>query len=115
MSKDCGAQKNGHYKKIEKAEKAVDKDEDNLVLCLLMSESKKESKKKKVWFVEDVTQPLEVGMMCTIDGDTFFHSQRIPGLETQVYHATSPMTTLAYMMLPTSTSPSKVAPVLCLL
>ena len=80
-----------------------------------MSESKKESKKKNVWFVEDVKQPLKAGMMCTIEGDTFFHSQRIPGLETQVHHVISPMTTLAYMTSLTLTRPSKVALVLCLL
>ena len=38
-----------------------------------MSDSKtKESKKKKVWFAEDVKQPSEAGMMCTINGNTFF-------------------------------------------
>ena len=37
-----------------------------------MSESKKECKKKKVWFMEDVKQPSEAGLICTIDGDTFF-------------------------------------------
>ena len=72
MSKDCWAQKNGHYKKFEKAERAIGGDEDDLVLCLLMRESKKEIKKKKVRFMEDIKQSLEAGMMCTIDGDTFF-------------------------------------------
>ena len=43
-----------------------------MVLCLLMSESKKECKKKRVWFTEDLKQPLETGMICTIDDDTFF-------------------------------------------
>ena len=63
----------GHYKKFQKAEEAIDGDEDDLLLCLfMMSESKKEIKKKTVRFVEDVKQPLEAGMMCTIDGDTFF-------------------------------------------
>ena len=47
MSKDCQVPKNGHYKKFAKAEKAIDGDEDNLVLCSLTSESKKETKKKK--------------------------------------------------------------------
>ena len=42
------------------------------MLFLLMSESKKECKNKKVRFVEDVKQPSKAGMMCTIDGDTFF-------------------------------------------
>ena len=62
----------GHYKKFQKAEEAIEGDEDDLLLCLFMSESKKESKKKKVWFAEDVKQPSEAGMMCTIDSDTFF-------------------------------------------
>ena len=55
------------------------------MLYLLMSESKKESKEKKVWFEEDVKQHLEANMMCTIDGDTFFYSQYIPGMEIQMY------------------------------
>ena len=38
-----------------------------------MSESKtKENKKKKVWFMEDVEQPSEAGVMCTNDGNTFY-------------------------------------------
>ena len=102
-------------KKIEKAKRAIDRDEDEVVLCLLTKENKKENAKKKVWFMEDVKQPSKAGMMCTIDGDTFFCSQRILGSETEVHHAISPMTILASMMSPTSTIPSKVAPVLCLL
>ena len=67
-------------KKFKKAERAIDGDEDELVLCSLMRESKKENvKKKKVQFAEDVKQLSEAGMMCTIDGNTFFCSQRIPG------------------------------------
>ena len=69
MSKDSWAWNYGH-KKIEKAEEANDSNEDDVVLCLLTTKSKNECKKKKVWFV-DVKQPLEAGMMCTIDGDTF--------------------------------------------
>ena len=72
MSKDYWAQKYHHHEKFEKAEKDIDGDEDVLVLCLLTSECKKESKNKKVLFVEDVKQPSESCMMCTIDGDTFF-------------------------------------------
>ena len=72
MSKDCQAWKYGHYKKFEKAERAIDGEEDDLVLCLLTSESTKECKNKKVLFAGDVKQPSEAGMMCTIDGDTFF-------------------------------------------
>ena len=60
MSKDCQAQKYGHSKKIEKAKRSVDRDEDDVVLCLLTSESKKECKNKKVRFTEDVKQPSEV-------------------------------------------------------
>ena len=58
-----------------------------MVLDLLKNESIKQCKNKKVWFAEDVKQPLEAGLMCTIDGDTFFCSQQIPGSETQVNHA----------------------------
>ena len=44
---------------------------------MLMSESKtKENEKKKVWFVEDVKQPSEAGMMCTIDGNTFLFTKK---------------------------------------
>ena len=43
------------------------------MLCSLLRENKiKENKKKKVWFMEDVKQTLEAGMMCTINGNTFF-------------------------------------------
>ena len=75
MRKDCQLWEYSHYKKFEKAEKAekaIDGDEDDLVLCSLTRESKKESKKIKVRFMEDVKQPSEAGMMCTIDRDTFF-------------------------------------------
>ena len=52
---------------------AIDGKEDKFVLCLLMSESKtKENEKKKVWFAEDVKQLSEAGMICTINGNTFF-------------------------------------------
>ena len=47
LSKDCWAWKNVHYKNFDKAERAINGDEDDLVLCLLTSESKKEIKKKK--------------------------------------------------------------------
>ena len=59
-------------KKIEKAERAIKRDEDDVVFCLLMSESKKECKIKKVWFPEDVKQPLEASKMCIIDCDTLY-------------------------------------------
>ena len=55
ISRNCRAQKNVHYKKFEEAEKAIDGDEDELVLCSWTSYSRtKENKKKKVWFAEDV-------------------------------------------------------------
>ena len=37
-----------------------------------MSENEKEKVKKKVWFAENVKLPMEAGMLCTIDGDTFY-------------------------------------------
>ena len=46
MRKDCLAQKYCHNEKFEKAEKAIDGVEDDVVMCLLMSKNKKESKKK---------------------------------------------------------------------
>ena len=73
MSEDCRAQRYGSYKKFEKAEKAIDGDGDELLLCSLMRDSKKENntEKKKVWFVDNIKQPSEAGMMCTFDGNTF--------------------------------------------
>ena len=72
MSKDCWEQKYGNnYKKFEKGEKAIDGDENDVVLCLLMTENKKENV-KKVQFAEDVKQPSEAGMICTIHSDTFY-------------------------------------------
>ena len=53
--------------------------------------------------------------MFTIDGDKFFCSRRILGLETQVHHLILPMMILAYMTSQKLTSLSKVALVLCLL
>ena len=43
------------------------------MLCSLMKDSKKEknSEKKKVRFTVNVKQPLEAGMICTIDSNTF--------------------------------------------
>ena len=59
MSKDCRAWKYGSYKKSEKAEKAIDGDEDDMVLCLLTKENEKENAKKKAWFTEDIKQLSE--------------------------------------------------------
>ena len=47
VSKDCQAWRNGHYKKFEKAERAIDGDEDELVLCSLTSECKQKKLKRK--------------------------------------------------------------------
>ena len=115
MSKNCWLWKCGHNKIFEKAERAIDGDEDDVVFCLLTSESEKDCKKNKAWFMKDVKKPSEAGMMCTIDGDKFFCSQRRPGSVIQVHHAISPMTILAYMTSQTLISQSKVALVLCLL
>ena len=59
-------------KKYKKAEKAINGDEDVLVLCLLMTEIKKKYVKKKVQLAYDVKKPSEADMMSTINGDTFF-------------------------------------------
>ena len=49
MSKDCQDRKYGNnYKKFKTAEKAIEGDEDDVVLCLLMMESEKENVKKKM-------------------------------------------------------------------
>ena len=47
ISRDCQAWKNGHYKKFEKAERAIDGDGDGLVLYSLMSECKTKKLKEK--------------------------------------------------------------------
>ena len=44
-------------KRYNKAEKAIDRDEDGVVLCLLIMENKKE---KVNWFTEDVNSPLRL-------------------------------------------------------
>ena len=91
ISKDGRKRKYNNKKQYEKAEKAIDEDKDDLVVCSLSMENEKENAKKKVWFAEDVKQHSEAGMMCTIDGDTFFHSQKTHGLETLVHQFTSQM------------------------
>ena len=48
MSKDCSEWKYGIYKKFEEAEKAIDKDEDDVVLCSLTMENKKDNVKKRM-------------------------------------------------------------------
>ena len=73
MSWDYWERKYGNIsKKFEKAEKAIDGDEDEVVLCLLMMACRRVSVKKKVWFAEDVKQPSKAGMMCTINVDSFY-------------------------------------------
>ena len=59
-------------KKNEEAKKAVDGNGDELVFCSLMMENKKVKEKKKAVFVEGVKMPTEAGILCSIDGDTFF-------------------------------------------
>ena len=49
MSKDCRAWKYGYHKKFEKAEKDVDRDEDDLVLCLFTRVKKKAKRKFGSW------------------------------------------------------------------
>ena len=73
-------------------------------LCSLTTENKKENAKKKVWFVEDVKQPSEVGMMCTIGGDALYSFMRNTwiGDSSASCHITNDNTTC--MMSPTSMS-----------
>ena len=68
-----------------------------MVLCSLPTKNKKESVKKKVLFTEDVKEPFKAGMMCTIDSDTFYSFTKIPGKETEVHHAISPMRIPVFM------------------
>ena len=44
--------------------------------CSFTTENKEEYAKTKVWFMEDVKEPLKIGMMCTINGDTFYSFMR---------------------------------------
>ena len=78
MSLDCQKRKySNNNKKFEKAVIVIERDNGDIVLCLLMMENKRESVKRKVWFVIDVRQPSKVGMMCTINGDTFYSFTKI--------------------------------------
>ena len=70
MSNDCHMRKSNETRS-EKAEKAVDGDDDELVFSLFTSKNKKK-KKKKVWFVEDVKMPVEVEILFNINGDTLY-------------------------------------------
>ena len=54
--RDCKDQQNGCEKKNKKGKKAIDGDDDELVLCS---------------FMEDVMMPTQAALLCTIDGDTF--------------------------------------------
>ena len=62
MSKDGKAQRNGSYKKFEKAERAIDREGDELVLFSLMRDSKKgkdvENKKLSSWIMSNNLQRL---------------------------------------------------------
>ena len=59
-------------KRYKKAEKAVDEDEDDLVLCSIMTEIKAENVRKKVRFTQDFKSPLEADIMCAINRGIFF-------------------------------------------
>ena len=72
MSFECRQRQSGFEKKNKKAKKAIDRKDDVLILCLLTMNNKKENTKKKIRFVEDFKKPMEIGMICTIDGDTLF-------------------------------------------
>ena len=48
MSQDCRERKYSNSKKYEKAEKTIDRDEDNLVLYLLTMENLKKIKKESL-------------------------------------------------------------------
>ena len=37
-----------------------------------MMKIKKENVRKKFWLMVYIKMPMELGMLCTIDGDTFF-------------------------------------------
>ena len=50
---------------------------------------KKRKIKKKVQFADNVKMPKKASMLCTIDGNTFFHSQRTHGLDSQEHSVTS--------------------------
>ena len=54
MSKDCKERKYNNEKKNEKAEKAVEGGNDDLIQCLLKIEIKKEKVKNKVNIVENI-------------------------------------------------------------
>ena len=59
--------------------------------------------------MENVKKPPEAGMLCTINGDTFFCSLRTCGSETRVSHVTSWITIQVFLTSLTSTSRSKEA------
>ena len=86
-------------------------DENDLVLCLLISENKKEK--------SSIHGRCETALFDWYDvyhwWQHIFCSQRIPGSEIQVCHVISSTMILAYMTSLTLRSQSKAAPILCLL
>ena len=60
MSQDCRERKHGNNKMCEKTEKAVDRDEVDLVLCLLTMENKKENVKRKFGSWKMLNNPLRL-------------------------------------------------------
>ena len=71
MNQDCKGRKYGHNNKNLWKQKNCWWNADELVPCLLTLKHKKENVKKKLWFVEDVKQPSDACVMCSINGDTF--------------------------------------------
>ena len=49
MSKYCLVQKYGNHEKFEKTERAIDGNEDGMVLCSLTSEKKEKKRKFGSW------------------------------------------------------------------
>ena len=68
--------------KMDKTKKTLDEKEDDLVFCITAEDSEQVQEKEKVSFAADVkliiqhAAPLpttqEMGMLCTIDGDSFY-------------------------------------------
>ena len=52
--------------------KAIDGEDDELVLCSLRMDNKNKNKKKNCWFTKDVKMPMEADMMFIINGKHFF-------------------------------------------
>ena len=87
------------WKKTEKkkAEKAV-AEEDSIVLYLLTMDNNKKEEIKKVIFADNAKKPMEAGMLCTIDRETFISSWSIHGLVTLEPCAILPLMMQIFMM-----------------